>query len=73
MLLAKFHSVRELGVTSFGLLLDDIPGRLQHPADKVAFTDLVDAHKSLIGNVFSQFESDTHLTVLPHAVLGLRQ
>jgi len=70
MLLAKFHSVRELGVTSFGLLLDDIPGRLQHPADTVAFTDLVDAHQSLIGNVFSQFESDTHLTVCPTQYWG---
>ena len=70
MLLAKFHSVRELGVTNFGLLLDDIPGRLQHPADKEAFTDLVDAHKSLIGSVFSQFESGSHLTVCPTQYWG---
>ncbi|EAR26095.1 hypothetical protein A20C1_09449 [marine actinobacterium PHSC20C1] len=70
MLLAKFHSVRELGVTSFGLLLDDIPARLQHPADKEAFTDLVGAHQSLIRNVFSRFASDTRLTVCPTQYWG---
>ncbi|MGV8858381.1 protein O-GlcNAcase [Rhodoglobus sp.] len=70
MLLAKFGAVRELGVTSFGLLLDDIPTRLQHPEDKAAFADLVDAQQSLIGTVFSQFSSDTHLTVCPTQYWG---
>ena len=70
MLLAKFSAVRELGVTSFGLLLDDIPARLQHPADVAAFPDLVTAHQSLIGNVFSQFDADTHLTVCPTQYWG---
>ncbi|MBH0116860.1 beta-N-acetylglucosaminidase domain-containing protein [Salinibacterium sp. NG253] len=70
MLLAKFSAVRELGVTNFGLLLDDIPARLQHPADVAAFPDLVTAHQSLIGNVFSQFDADTHLTVCPTQYWG---
>ncbi|WP_010204478.1 protein O-GlcNAcase [Salinibacterium sp. PAMC 21357] len=70
MLLAKFAAVGELGVTSFGLLLDDIPARLQHPEDIATFSDLVDAHQSLIGGVFSQFSSDTHLTVCPTQYWG---
>ncbi|GAA1211802.1 protein O-GlcNAcase [Rhodoglobus aureus] len=70
MLTAKYTAVRELGVTNFGLLLDDIPTRLQHPEDKTAFTDLVEAQQSLIGSVFSQFTSDTHLTVCPTQYWG---
>ncbi|MEV8252691.1 protein O-GlcNAcase [Rhodoglobus sp. NPDC076762] len=70
MLLAKFDSVRELGVSSFGLLLDDIPTRLQHPADKAAFSDLVSAHQSIIGRVFSRFDSACQLTVCPTQYWG---
>ncbi|MEL0625587.1 protein O-GlcNAcase [Salinibacterium amurskyense] len=70
MLLAKFDSVRELGVTSFGLLLDDIPARLQHPADRAVFPDLVTAHQSVIGRVFAQFDSSTQLTVCPTQYWG---
>lgn len=70
MLLAKFGSVRDLGVTSFGLLLDDIPARLQHPADIAAFPDLVSAHQSLIGRVFSQLDSSFRLTVCPTQYWG---
>jgi len=70
MLLAKFRSVRELGVTSFGLLLDDIPATLQHPADKVVFPDLVTAHQSVVGRVFAQFDADTELTVCPTQYWG---
>jgi len=70
MLLAKFESVGELGVTSFGLLLDDIPTRLQHPADKMAFSDLVSAHQQLIGRVFTQLDSGARLTVCPTQYWG---
>lgn len=70
MLLAKFGSVRELGVTSFGLLLDDIPTRLQHPADKAAFPDLVTAHQSVVGRVFSKLDSGDRLTVCPTQYWG---
>ncbi|QYH34929.1 protein O-GlcNAcase [Salinibacterium sp. M195] len=70
MLLAKFTAVRELGVTSLGLLLDDIPARLQHPQDKAAFTDIVEAHQSLISAVFSELDSASHLTVCPTQYWG---
>ncbi|WP_341953241.1 protein O-GlcNAcase [Salinibacterium sp. TMP30] len=69
-LLAKYGAVRELGVSSFGLLLDDIPAQLQHPQDKTAFTDLVEAQQSLIGSVFSHFSADLHLTVCPTQYCG---
>jgi hyaluronoglucosaminidase len=49
---AKFGSVAELGIRSFGLLLDDIPGELQHSVDREMFRDLADAHQHLIGAVF---------------------
>lgn len=70
MLLAKYRTVRELGVRSFGLLLDDIPARLQHPEDIAAFSDLVEAQKALIGEVFANFTSETHLTVCPTQYWG---
>ncbi|MGV8912155.1 MAG: protein O-GlcNAcase [Rhodoglobus sp.] len=69
-LLAKYAAVRALGVTNFGLLLDDIPARLQHSEDIAAFAGLVDAQQSLIGSVFSQFSSDANLTVCPTQYWG---
>lgn len=69
-LLAKFDSVRQLGVAHFGLLLDDIPARLQHPSDSAAFTDLVEAQSSLVGAVFSALGTDASLTVCPTEYWG---
>lgn len=60
-LTAKLASIGDLGVTAFGLLLDDIPTELQHAADREQFTDLVDAHISLIGSVY-----DAMLARSPH-------
>ena len=40
----KIASVARLGVTSFGLLFDDIPPDLQHAEDREAFEALSDAH-----------------------------
>lgn len=48
----KYASIGDLGVDSFGLLLDDIPDELQHEADRAAFGSLVDAHVSLIESVY---------------------
>lgn len=69
-LLAKYAAVHELGVTSFGLLLDDIPTRLQHPEDIAAFDDLVHAQQSLISVVFDHLSSDTDFTVCPTQYWG---
>lgn len=48
---AKLAGVRELGLTDAALFLDDIPGRLQHPADRAAFPDLVTAQLHLVRQV----------------------
>lgn len=48
----KFAAIGELGVGSFGLLLDDIPETLQHEADRAVFRNLVSAHISLIGEIY---------------------
>ena len=46
-LVAKIEAVRQMGVRSFGLLVDDIPEELQHDADKKAYTSLAHAHADL--------------------------
>lgn len=67
---AKFWSLSELGVTSFGLLLDDIPDLLQHERDLNAFPDLVAAHVHLIGRVFAALPPGSQLTVCPTQYWG---
>jgi hyaluronoglucosaminidase len=69
-LIAKFETVAELGVRSFGLLLDDIPSQLQHQADAAAFDDLVDAHVTLVGRVFDRLERRGRLFVCPTVYWG---
>ena len=43
----KLASTLDLGAAGVGLLLDDIPDRLQHPADQAAFGSLAEAHALL--------------------------
>ena len=69
-LVAKLASVGKLGVRSFGLLLDDIPSELQHAADREAFTDLPEAHVSLVGRLFDRLPADTQLIVCPTVYWG---
>lgn len=40
----KLDAMREMGVDSFALCLDDIPPELHHPQDKRAFSSLGEAH-----------------------------
>jgi hyaluronoglucosaminidase len=69
-LAAKFESIADLGVTRFGLLLDDIPLELQHAADRDVFADLVEAHGALIGSVFDRLERIGGLMVCPTVYRG---
>lgn len=50
-ILAKFASVAALGITSFALFLDDIPGQLQHAPDRSAFGSLVEAQLAVVDDV----------------------
>ena len=67
---AKLASVAALGVTSFGLLLDDIPGELQHAADQASFRDLADAHVHVVRRVAERLPSGAHLVVCPTRYRG---
>lgn len=66
----KFDSIARLGVTSFGLLLDDIPGELQHPSDRAAFPGLVEAHARLVGDVHERLVDGSRLFVCPTQYWG---
>ena len=59
-----------MGVSSFGLLLDDIPVELQHADDRATFADLVDAQVALIGRVFERLTPDRQLIVCPTVYYG---
>jgi hyaluronoglucosaminidase len=67
---AKLASVAELGVTSIGLLLDDIPRELQHPQDRARFEDLADAHVHVVRRVAERLATGTHLVVCPTLYRG---
>jgi hyaluronoglucosaminidase len=67
---AKMRSVMSLGVTRLGLFLDDIPRRLQHAQDRAAFSDLDQAHVTLIGEVFGSLPADARLIVCPTVYWG---
>lgn len=69
-LCAKLDAVAALGVTSFGLLLDDIPLELQHPEDRAAFGDLVEAHIALVGRVVDHLGPGNRLVVCPTVYWG---
>ena len=67
---AKVASVAELGVTTFALLLDDIPRTLQHAEDRSAFRDLVSAHVHVVRRVFAALAPGTRLIVCPTVYWG---
>jgi len=67
---AKLASVAGLGVDSFGLLLDDIPGELQHARDRAAFADLADAHLHVVRTVARRLPAGAHLVVCPTVYRG---
>ena len=69
-LAAKLDSVAQLGVTFFGLLLDDIPSTLQHDSDRAKFADLADAHIALIDRVSEHLGPSSRLIVCPTVYWG---
>ena len=67
---SKIASVAALGVTTFGLLLDDIPRTLQHAGDRAAFADLVAAHVHVVRRVYAALAPEARLIVCPTVYWG---
>ncbi|MFH8252729.1 protein O-GlcNAcase [Microbacterium sp. B2969] len=51
-LLDKFASVAALGIRHFGLLVDDVPQRLQHDADIARYGSIAEAQATLANTAF---------------------
>ena len=64
-LTTKISSVLALGVSHIGLLVDDIPRRLQFPEDQAAFPSLEQAHISLANAVLESLPSSVDLVLCP--------
>ena len=72
-LMRKYQQLHGLGVTTFGLLFDDIPVTLQHPADEAAYGTLVEAHIDLTNRVYRALEAmgdEIRLIVCPTEYWG---
>ena len=69
-LTGKLAAVAALGVRRFALLLDDIPGEVQHAEDRAAFADLADAHVHLVSAVLQRLGPNSSLVVCPTVYWG---
>lgn len=72
-LLNKYRQVHELGVTSFALLLDDIPGVLQHPLDRATYPSLAAAQSHLVTRLYEaliELDADAALVICPTTYWG---
>lgn len=72
-LVAKLASVSALGVRRFGLLLDDIPARLQHKQDVARFRSLAQAQSDLANTVYErvrEIDDRASLVVCPTEYWG---
>jgi hyaluronoglucosaminidase len=64
-LLSKLEQVADVGVTSFALLLDDLPPALTHDEDRLAYADIAEAHAALASAVATDIGSEQRLVVCP--------
>lgn len=69
---SKLLSLVDAGVTSMGLFFDDIPSRLQWPADSASYSSLAAAHASLVNTVWpvAKAAGATRLMVCPTSYWG---
>ncbi len=69
----KTRQLYDLGISRFGLLLDDIPSDLFYEEDKIRYGNAVNAHIGLVGK-YSEFlktlSPDCRLTVCPTSYRG---
>ena len=73
LLIEKIKSIYNIGVKTFGLLLDDIPWEFQYDEDKERFDSIVDAHIYLINKtykVLKEIDNSIKLTVCPTQYSG---
>ena len=73
LLIAKIKSIYNIGVKTFGLLLDDIPWDFQYDEDRERFDSIVDAHIYLISKTYKALkaiDSEINLTVCPTQYSG---
>lgn len=73
LLIEKIKSIYNIGVRTFGLLLDDIPWEFQYEEDKEKFDGIVDAHIYLINKTYKalkEFDNEIYLTVCPTQYSG---
>lgn len=73
LLIAKIKSIYDIGVRTFGLLLDDIPWEFQYEEDKERFDGIVDAHIYLINKTYKalkEIDNSINLTVCPTQYSG---
>ncbi len=73
LLVEKIKSIYNIGVKTFGLLLDDIPWEFQYEDDKARFDGIVDAHIYLINKTYKalkEFDNEINLTVCPTQYSG---
>lgn len=67
-LISKTKQLYSIGITDFGLLLDDIDEELVFEEDKTAFGETVNAHIDLINRYYTalkELDFSIHLTVCP--------
>ena len=73
LLIEKIKSIYNIGVKTFGLLLDDIPWDFQYEDDKERFDGIVDAHIYLINKTYKalkEIDNEINLTVCPTQYSG---
>ncbi len=70
-LIDKLRGFADLGARHLSLALDDVPTRLQHEEDRLAFDSLGDAHLSLASEVAHALGPDLTLYVVPTDYLGV--
>ncbi|BBH21926.1 hypothetical protein Back11_32710 [Paenibacillus baekrokdamisoli] len=73
-LIRKVGQIYELGVKHFCLLLDDIPGELQHQEDIRIYRDLSEAHIQLVNRFYTEimkWDAGIRLIVCPTQYCGI--
>ena len=71
--MTRYEQLYSIGIRHFGLLVDDIPWELQHPADIEKYPTIADAHASYANAInaqLKQIDSDIRLTVCPLVYRG---